>query len=104
MINHKWGVAAVCASGWAMTSPIEDAIFEALAARPGKSISPEDIAKGLQPERWQRILGQVRSTAVGLARAGRLVILRHNKPADPDTFKGVWRMRLPAEGEGSDPA
>ena len=24
-----------------------------------------------------------------------LVILRHNKPADPDTFKGVWRMRAP---------
>jgi hypothetical protein len=32
---------------------------------------------------------------VGLARAGRLVILRHGKPADPDDFKGVWRMRLP---------
>jgi hypothetical protein len=46
------------------------------------------------------MLGHVRATAVGLARAGRLVILRHNKPADPDDFKGVWRMRLPiAEGD-----
>ena len=79
----------------AMTSPIEDAIFETLAAKPGKSISPEDIAKALDPEAWRRQLGHVRSTAIGLARAGKLVILRHNKPADPDTFKGVWRMRMP---------
>ena len=84
-----------------MTSPIETAIFDALAAKPGKSISPEDIAKSIEPERWQRALGQVRSTAIGLARTGKLVILRHNKPADPDTFKGVWRMRLPAEGDGA---
>ena len=83
-----------------MTSPIEDAIFSALAgAAPGKSIDPAEVAKALQPERWQRLLSQVRAEAVGLARAGRLTILRHGKPADPDTFKGVWRMRLPAEGE-----
>ena len=81
---------------------IEEAILDALAKTPpGKSISPEDVAKTLQPERWQRILGQVRSTAVGLARAGTIVILRHNKPADPDSFKGIWRMRLPGPGEGS---
>lgn len=85
-----------------MTSPIEDAIFAALEAAPvGKSIDPADVAKTLQPERWQRMLPQVRAAAVGLARAGRVVILRHNKPADPDTFKGVWRMRLPIEGETS---
>jgi hypothetical protein len=83
-----------------MSSPIEEAIFEALAAlAPGKSIDPAEVAKALQPERWQRLLPQVRATAVGLARAGRLVITRHGKPADPDTFKGVWRMRLPEQGE-----
>ena len=83
-----------------MTSPIEDAIFAVLAdAPPGKSIDPAEVAKALQPERWQRLLPQVRAEAVGLARAGRLTILRHGKPADPDTFKGVWRMRLPAEGD-----
>lgn len=82
-----------------MTSPIEDAIFSALAAlAPGKSLDPADVAKALQPERWQRLLPQVRAVAVGLARAGRLVITRHGKPADPDTFKGVWRMRLPDQG------
>jgi hypothetical protein len=30
-----------------------------------------------------------------LARAGRLVITRHGKPADPDDFRGVYRLRLP---------
>jgi hypothetical protein len=39
----------------------------------------------------------VRGVAVGLARQGKLVILRHNKPADPGTFKGVYRLRLPLE-------
>ncbi|HYE44640.1 MAG TPA: DUF3253 domain-containing protein [Caulobacter sp.] len=80
-----------------MTSPIEDAILDLLAQQPaGKSIDPAQVAKRLQPERWQRILGQVRSTAVGMARQGQIVILRHNKPADPDSFKGVYRIRRPA--------
>ena len=83
-----------------MTSPIEDAILSALAdVPPGKSVDPAEVAKTLQPERWQRVLPQVRACAIGLARAGRLTILRHGKPADPNTFKGVWRMRLPIEGE-----
>jgi hypothetical protein len=47
----------------------------------------------MDAESWRRHLGQVRATAVGLARAGRLVILRHGKPADPDDFKGVYRLR-----------
>jgi hypothetical protein len=75
-------------------SPIEDAILAALAAlEPGKSLDPVQVARALEPERWRRLLPQVRSTAVGMARAGQIVILRHNKPADPDTFKGVWRIR-----------
>jgi hypothetical protein len=83
-----------------MTSPIEDAILTLLADQPpGKSIDPAQVAKIILPERWQRALGQVRSTAVGMARAGQVVILRHNKPADPDSFKGVYRLRLPLEGD-----
>jgi hypothetical protein len=79
-----------------MTSPIEDTLFEKLnALAPGKSVSPEDVAKALDAEGWRRLLPQVRSTAVGLARAGKLVITRHGKPADPDSFKGVYRLRLP---------
>ena len=77
-------------------SPIDEMIFKLLDAVPaGKSLAPEDVARALDAEGWRRQLPQVRAAAVGLARQGRLVILRHNKPADPDTFKGVWRMKLP---------
>jgi alkylated DNA nucleotide flippase Atl1 len=79
-----------------MSDAVESAIFDLLAkVPPGKSVSPEDVARAVDPEGWRRMLGRVRGTAVGLARAGRLIITRHGKPADPDDFKGVWRMRLP---------
>ena len=79
-----------------MSEAVEAAIFDLLAkAAPGKSIAPEDVARAVEPERWQRVLGHVRAVARGLARDGRLVILRHNKPADPEAFKGVYRLRLP---------
>jgi hypothetical protein len=87
-----------------MTSPIEDTLFSLLAGlEPGKSVSPEQVARALDAEGWRRLLPQVRSTAVGLARQGRLVITRHGKPADPDTFKGVWRMRAPLDAEQTAP-
>jgi hypothetical protein len=83
-----------------MAAGIEETILALTAAlAPGKSVSPEDVAKTADPENWRRRLGQVRGIAVGLARQGKLVILRHNKPADPETFKGVYRLRLPAEGD-----
>ena len=79
-----------------MSSPIEDAIFAALAElAPGKSVTPEAVARAVDSEGWRRLLPQVRATAVGLARQGRVVILRHGKPADPDAFKGVYRLRAP---------
>ena len=80
--------------------PVEAAIFDVLAKVPaGKSVSPEQVARALNEEGWRRELGKVRAVAIGLARQERLVILRHNKPADPDTFRGVWRMRLPVADE-----
>lgn len=80
-----------------MSGDAEAVILDLLAAQPaGKSISPEQAARVLDPEGWRRQLGHVRNTAVGLARQGKLVITRHGKPADPDSFKGVYRLRLPA--------
>ena len=79
-----------------MSRSIEDAIFALLAERgPGKSIDPSEAARAVDAEGWRRLLPQVRSTAVGLARQGRLAILRHGKPVDPEGFKGVYRLRLP---------
>jgi len=79
-----------------MSDAVETAIFDLLAKAPaGKSVSPEQVARAADPEGWRRTLGHVRAVARGLARQGRLVILRHNKPADPDDFRGVYRLRLP---------
>ena len=80
-----------------MSLEVETAIFDMLNAKlaPGKSIAPEDVARAVDAEGWRRLLGHVRAVARGLARQGRLVILRHNKPADPDDFRGVYRLRLP---------
>jgi hypothetical protein len=85
-----------------MSAAIEDALFALLAAvPPGKSVAPEEVAKAVDPEGWRRLLGQVRAVAVGLARQEKLVILRHNKAADPNSFKGVYRLRLPLPDEAS---
>jgi hypothetical protein len=82
-----------------MAPRVEDVLFDLLGKLPpGKSVSPEEVARAVDAERWRRVLGEVRSEAVGLARAGRLVITRHGKPADPDSFKGVYRLRLPDAG------
>jgi hypothetical protein len=79
-----------------VSEAVETAIFDLLAkAAPGKSVSPEEVARAVDPKGWRRLLGYVRAVARGLARQDRLVILRHNKPADPEDFKGVYRLRLP---------
>ena len=84
--------------GRLMSAEIEATIFDLLGkVAPGKSISPEEVARAAGLRSWRRLLGHVRAVARGLARQDRLVILRHNKPADP-SFKGVYRLRLPDAG------
>lgn len=79
-----------------MSVDIESAIFDLLGKLPpGKSVSPEEVARSVDPEGWRRLLGHVRAIAKGLARQEKLVITRHGKPADPEDFKGVYRLRLP---------
>ncbi|WP_425995911.1 DUF3253 domain-containing protein [Caulobacter sp. DWR1-3-2b1] len=83
-----------------MTIPIQETILSQLAGLPeGKSIDPMNVAKAVQPERWQQILGHVRNNAIELARAGTIVILRHNKPVDPEKFRGVYRIRTRLPGD-----
>jgi len=79
-----------------MSEPLETVLLELVAKlAPGKSLSPEAVARVADPENWRRRLGHVRAAAVGLARQGRVEITRHGKPADPDNFKGVYRLRSP---------
>jgi hypothetical protein len=73
-----------------------------IADESGRGIDPVSAAKAFAEDRhetdplaWRKWLQQVRSTAVGMARKGDLLILRKGEPADPETFKGVYRLGLP---------
>jgi len=82
------------------TSPVTSALFALLStAAPGKSVSPEAVARAAAGVGWRRVLAQVRAEAIGLARQGRIVVTRHGRPADPNRFKGVYRLRLPLPGD-----
>ena len=79
-----------------MAVDMEAVILEVVSTlAPGKSVSSEEVARAADPENWRRLTGHVRGAAKGLARQGKIVILRHGKPADPESFKGVYRLRLP---------
>ena len=83
-----------------MSVDMEAVIFDVLGRlAPGKSASSEEVARAADNENWRRLTGHVRNTARGLARQGRIVITRHGKPADPEKFKGVYRLRLPMAGD-----
>jgi hypothetical protein len=68
---------------------------------PMKTICPTDAAKAFAASRgednlgWRNHLSEVRRSAVKLAREGQLVIYRKGKPADPNDFRGVYRLGLP---------
>ena len=78
----------------AENDPIEAAILKLVAAAPeGRSIAPADVAKAVDPERFNRKFGHVRQAAIRLAKSGQVTILRKGKPVeDPENFKGVWRI------------
>ncbi len=79
---------------------MEAVILEVLAKlAPGKSASSEEVARAADPENWRKLTGHLRNTARGMARTGKIVVTRHGKPADPEKFKGVYRLRLPTDAE-----
>ena len=64
----------------------------------GQTVSPTDAARALiEGGEWNVLMPAVRRAAVKLALAGRLVITRKGKPADPNDFKGVYRLGLPRQ-------
>ncbi len=78
-----------------MSQLIEDTLLELLSqVRKDESISPNDVAKAIDRENWQRELPKVRAVIIGLARQGRVEVLRKGKPVEPDGFKGIYRVRL----------
>jgi hypothetical protein len=70
------------------------------ALAPEKSLCPSDIARalvGADPDRWSRLMPSIRKAAIEMAKGGQLVILRKGKIADPDGFKGVYRLAAPRQ-------
>ncbi|MGB3624261.1 MAG: DUF3253 domain-containing protein [Henriciella sp.] len=61
----------------------------------GKTVCPSEAARAFREDNWQSLMGEVRANAVRLAHRGEIAIYRKGKPADPDDFKGVYRLGLP---------
>ena len=75
---------------------LESALLAALARGSGKTFSAPELAQEIAIEAdWHSLLMPIRRAAVKLALDGRLVIYRKGKPADPNDFKGVYRLGLP---------
>lgn len=82
---------------------LEDCILNVLACAgtPGGglgTLSAPEIAQAIKPTGdWHSLLQPIRRAAVALAQSGRLVIYRKGKPADPNDFRGVYRLGLPRQ-------
>jgi hypothetical protein len=79
--------------------PIVTTMLSLAAERgPEASFCPSEVARALagkHPDQWGKLMQPVRRIAVQLATEGRLVILRKGRPADPQAFKGVYRLTMP---------
>jgi hypothetical protein len=62
------------------------------------SIKPEDVAHIILPDFWQTLTKRIRLTSKQLAAAGKIVILRKGEPADPNDFKGLYRLQITKAG------
>ncbi len=80
------------------TPTLEDALLQVLAHAGGKTLSAPEIAHAIATgDDWHTLLAPIRRAAVSLAQAGRLVIYRKGKIADPTDFRGVYRLGLPRQ-------
>lgn len=80
----------------ASKSSLENAMLDILARPGAKTLSPPELAHAMSPgDDWHSLLVPIRKAAVALARSGRLVIYRKGKPANPNDFRGVYRLGLP---------
>jgi hypothetical protein len=77
------------------TGSLDEAILAVLARAGAKTLSAPEIAHAITADGWHGLLVPIRRSAVALAQAGRLIIYRKGKPADPNDFRGVYRLGLP---------
>ena len=80
---------------------LEALIMRMLHEADGRRINPMVVAKHFAEGRkgddasagtWAR---EVRNAAIGLARAEKIIIYRKGEPADPENFRGIYRLGLP---------
>jgi hypothetical protein len=74
---------------------LETALLAALGRAAGKTLSAPEVAQEIAVEDWHDLIIPIRRAAVKLALDGRLIIYRKGKPADPNDFRGVYRLGLP---------
>lgn len=72
---------------------IFDTIMQMVNVDAEKAVRPQDIAIMIQPDDWQNLLKRVRLFARQLAHDGYVHIMRKGKIADPDDFRGVYRIQ-----------
>lgn len=80
------------------------------AAGPDGAVDPNDVARQAAaqkakptdpPDAWRRYSKQVRAEALGLARQGRIAILRKGQPVDAtQPVRGLIRLRSLPEPAG----
>ena len=84
---------------------LEALIMRMLHEAEGRRINPMVVAKHFAEGRkgddasagtWAR---EVRNAAIGLARAEKIIIYRKGEPADPEDFRGIYRLGLPGSVE-----
>lgn len=75
---------------------IDVAILQLLSERGReKTICPSEVARtlaGSNEKEWRLLMKPIRARAVALAQAEKIEIRRKGKLADPENFKGVYRL------------
>jgi hypothetical protein len=75
---------------------LEETVLRLTSALPlGKTLGPSDVAQeiaGKAADQWGPLMQPLRRVVVRLAKEGRLAIYRKGAAADPDNFKGVYRL------------
>lgn len=56
----------------------------------------------MEPEGWRALMDTTRAVARTLALEGSIAITRGDQVLDPETFKGICRLRLKNKDEGGD--
>ena len=79
--------------------PVAGYILRAVSS--GQDVAPQEIAQTIAADRlkssspkdaWRKYMTAVRQQAIHLARDGRLLIIRKGEIADPNDFRGLYKI------------